>query len=142
MAATLLLVGGAQAQDCEALMLPFFGGNADRMAEYPAEKLEWRCKYAQNAFYVSDTVPAGVEVIPITEVKNKLTGEPISADIKIDLNTFSYYAYTFIDFQVRHKRGNVTYCFSTPASDHPYLVLRSLDEAYFRTEFPEQYITK
>lgn len=142
MAAMLLAMAGAKAQDCEALVLPFFGGNAERMAQYPAEKLAYRCQYARNAFYVSDTVPAGVQVIEISEVKEKLTGKNLPANIRIDLATFSYYAYDFIDFQTRYPKCDVTLCFHTPGSEHPYLVLRSIDETYFRTEFPERYQTK
>ncbi len=134
--------GGLKAQDCRALVLPFFNGDEESMNRYPAEKLEWRCQYARNAFYVSDTVPQGAEVKSIAVVRNRQTGEYMAKDIRIDLGTLSYYAYTFSDLQQQYSKGNVTICFSTPGSDHPYLVMRSIDETYLRTEYPEQYENK
>ena len=139
MALGLMATAVAGAQNCETLVLPFFGGDVARMASYPEEKLEWRCRYARNAFYESDTVPAGVEVFGIAEVVEKATGMNLPADFKVDLSRLSYYAYNFYDFQTRYRRGNVTVCFSTPGSAHPYLVLRSIDETHRRASQPEVY---
>ena len=78
-AALLMAVAGVKAQDCEALVLPYFGNDATRMARYKAEaphKFEWRCAVARFAFYESDTVPSGADVFQITEVKDKFTGKP------------------------------------------------------------------
>ena len=143
-AAAIMAIGvsGLRAQDCNAIMLPFFNGDAERLAAYPAEKLEWRCQYARNAFYWSDTVPEGAVVKSITEVVNRQTGIRMTADVQINLNTLSYYAYNFNDIQLIYPKPNVTICFSTPGSEHPYLVLRSIDETYYRTESPEQYENK
>lgn len=122
----------ASAQNCEALLLPYFG-NAERMAQFAQahpEKFDAHCCRARAAFYESDVVPAGAELHSITEVRDKVTGEALSADFIVDLNTLSYYAYNFYEgFQAQHYYGNVTFCFSTPASAHPYLVLRSIDDA-------------
>lgn len=124
-----LIVGmGVGAQNCKELLLPFFDGDADEMAHYPKEKLEWRCRYARSAFYESDTVPIGVDVYSITDVKEKESGEMLAEDFKVDLATMSYYAYNFIDFQNRYRRKDITLCFETPGSAHPYLVLRSIEE--------------
>lgn len=135
-------VSGLKAQDCRAIVLPMFNGDEARLDSYPVEKLEWHCKYARNAFYVSDTVPAGAVVMSITEVRNRQTGEYMTNETSIDLESLSYYAYTFRDQQYRYPKGNVTICFTTPGSEHPYLVMRSIDETYFRTEYPEQYENK
>ena len=128
-----------KAQNCEAIMLPFFGGNAELMANYPEPKFEWRCAYSRNAFYVSDTVPEDAEMHSLGELRNKMTKETLGEDFVVDLNTLSYYAYNFQQLQLQYPEGNVTICFPTPKSTHKYLVLRSLDETYFRTEFPENY---
>lgn len=133
--AMLMASVGMNAQDCATIMLPFFGGDQDRMAEYPAEKLEWRCNYARNAFYVTDEIPEKAVLYSIEEVKNKWTGESLPRDFNVDLNTLSYYAYNFIDIQHKFKDLNTTLCFVTPGSTHRYLVLRSLNETYNRTEF-------
>lgn len=134
--------GGLKAQDCRAMVLPLFNGDEERMNDYPAEKLEWRCKYARNAFYVSDTVPQGAVVMSITEVRNRQTGEYMTNETSIDLTTISYYAYNFNEMQLQYPKCNVTICYTTPGAAHPYLVLRSIDETYFRTEFPEMYENK
>ena len=122
----LMAVAGTQAQNCEALLLPYFGSTA-RMAEYPADKLDWYCCYAQAAFYESDTVPATADLFSISEVQLVATGARVSSDFVVDLTTLSYYAYNFHDFQMRYPYGDKTLCFATPASAHPYLVLRSID---------------
>lgn len=135
-------VSGLKAQDCRAIVLPMFNGDEARLDSYPVEKLEWRCKYARNALYVSDTVPAGAVVMSITEVRNRQTGEYMTNETSIDLTTISYYAYNFNEMQLQYPKCNVTICYSTPGAEHPYLVLRSIDETYFRTEFPEMYENK
>lgn len=135
----IMAFGGLQAQDCEAIMLPFFHGDVQKMREYPAPKFEWRCKYSQNAFYLSDTVPEGAEMHALTELTDKLTGQKVSETMTIDLNTLSYYRYTFSQLQLSYPKGNVTICFPIQGAEHRYLVLRSLDDTYFRTEFPQNY---
>ena len=123
----LLAVAGMQAQNCEALLLPYFGSTA-RMAEYPADKVDWYCSFVHAAFYESDTVPASADLYSISEVQSLATGEHLSSDLVVDLATLSYYAYNFHDFQLRYPTGDKTLCFATPASAHPYLVLRSIDD--------------
>lgn len=135
----LLAVAGVRAQDCESIVLPLFGGDADRLADYPAEKLQWRCSYARNAFYVSDTVPPIAYMHSITEVKDIVTGESLPENFAVDLTTLSYYAYTFKQLQLTYRSPQTVICFATPGSAHPYLVLRSLSETYDRTENPGKY---
>ena len=124
----LAFAGIARAQDCNALVSPYFRGDTQRMANYPADKFQWRCCHARAAFYESDTMPATADLFSISEVQNIGTGAHLSSEYVVDLNTLSYYAYNFIDFQQRYPRGNKTLCFATPASAHPYLVLRSMEE--------------
>lgn len=130
-AALFLAAFGTKAQDCEAIMLPYFYGNVEQMEQYhdaAPEKFMFRCVYAQAAFYESDTIPAGMEVFSITEVLNKTTGAALTSDFVVDLNTLSYYAYNFGAFQVRNNSIYEGACFKTPGSRHPYLVLRSMSE--------------
>ncbi len=135
----LSVIGGAAAQNCEAIMLPFFGGNEQRMYEYPAPKFEWRCKYSQNAFYVTDQVPEDAVLRSLTEITDNSTGKKLTEDFVVDLDYLSYYQYSFQDMQCHYPKTNITICFPTPKSEHRYLVLRSLDETYRRTEYPDEY---
>ncbi len=126
----LMVFAGASAQNCDVIMLPYFGGDADRMAEYPAEKLDWRCRYARAAFYESDTVPSFAHVYSIADVTNKATGENLTEAFIVDLSTLSYYGYNFNDLQLQYKSPRETLCFRTPSSAHPYLVLRSITDMF------------
>ena len=136
-AALFMTAVGAKAQDCEAIMLPYFKGNVERMEAYRTvapEKFMCRCVYAHAAFYESDTIPAGAEVMDISKVVEYATGKPIPNDIVIDLNTLSFYAYSFGQIQVRNNSLTERTCFSTPRSKHPYLVLRSALEMHEASE--------
>lgn len=135
-------VSGLKAQDCRAIVLPMFNGDEARLDSYPVEKLDLRCKYSRNSFYVSDTVPAGAVVKSITEVRNRQTGEYMTNETRIDLDVLSYYAYTFRELQQQYPKCDVTICFTTPGSDYAYLVLRSIDETYSRMEYSEHFETK
>ena len=132
--ATLMMaVSGMKAQDCDAIMLPFFRGTVAAMNNYKyqaPDKFEYRCTYARSAFIESDTIPSNVSVYDISQVQNRHTAEYLPQDFVIDLNTLSYYAYNFQSFQMKYRRGNVTLCFSTPSSTHPYLVLRSIEDSF------------
>ena len=130
----MMAFGGLRAQNCEAIMLPFFGGNEKLMQECPAPKLEWRCKYSQNAFYVSDQVPEGAVLRSLTELTDKSTGKRLTEDFVVDLETLSYYAYNFLDLQCEYTGDKTVICFPTPKSEHPYLVLRSTHDTFTLTE--------
>jgi hypothetical protein len=124
-------IGSLKAQDCEALVLPYFNNNVQQMAQYPAEKFEWRCAYAYAAFYESDTIPSGISVVHnISEVRSIFTGDYLPASYVVDLNTLSIYAYNFRSLQTDPNSGYERVCFSTPSSSHPYLVLRSMQEEF------------
>lgn len=126
-AALMLSAAGVKAQDCEALILPYFGNNRAVMDRYPADKQDYYCMMARAAFYVSDTVPAGAEVVNFSEVQPYRGSAPLPANYVVDLNTLSYFAYNFEMFQKRNG-FETTVCFSTPSSTHPYLVMRSYSD--------------
>ena len=128
--ALLLLALNAGAQNCESIVLPRFGYDTARMASYPEDKIMYHCYYSQASFYESDTVPAGADVFNIGEVQEAQGTNYLPQSYVVDLTTLSYYAYNFIAFQHRYPHGNVTICFATPSSTHPYLVLRSIDDAH------------
>ena len=128
-AALLLGYTGLKAQDCEAIMLPYFKNNRAQMEGYRThapEKFAYRCTFAAAAFYESDTVPAGAEMVSLTEVKNLQDGQSLTAGYVVDINTLSYYAFNFNLIQGRFPGREI--CFATPASRHGYLVLRTRDE--------------
>lgn len=124
----------ANAQNCNALVLPYFGGDTARMAQYPESKLDWYCLFAQSAFYESDTIPAGAEVHSLSEVLDKASLQPMSAQYVVNLSTLSYFAYNFEALQQEYRSGTKVVYFPTPYSTHPYLVLRCIDEIYRMTE--------
>ncbi|MBR1766129.1 MAG: hypothetical protein IJ745_03695 [Bacteroidales bacterium] len=131
MAAMLMAVTGLKAQDCEALLLPYFHNDANAMASYAQlapDKFEHLCVTVQLTFFESDTVPEGVDVYSISDVKSVATGENLPATFVVDLATLSFYAYNFESFRLRYPTGATRVCFSTPSSTHPYLVMRSYDE--------------
>ena len=124
---------GAKAQDCEVLVLPYFNNDRAAMENYQEVapyKFEWRCAYARAAFYEADNVPEGADVFQISEVKNKFTVSSLPSNYVVDLSSLSYYAYNFVDFQLKYPTGDKTLCFATPGSTHPYLVLRSISDMH------------
>ena len=121
---------GVRAQDCDAIVLPRFHYDTARLDAYPDEKVMYLCLYSQASFYESDTIPVGVEVFNISQVREKYGTNHLPQDYVVDLTTLSYYAYNFLEFQQMYPRGNVTLCFSTPSSTHPYLVLRSIEDSH------------
>ena len=128
-AAMLMAFGGLKAQDCDAIMLPFFKGDMQRMEEYKAvapEKFEYRCMISQSMMDVSDTIPQGALNFNINELTDILTGEKLSVSFVVDLNVMSFYQYSFYDFltQIPQREEGII-CFSTPSSEHPYLLVFS-----------------
>ena len=112
---------------CRDVVLPMVGGSVERVDQYPVEKLEWHCQFSRNSMYVSDTMPADAVVYDISEVKDLATGKVLPADYVVNLDRMSFYAFSFNDFRHRHYHSQIY--FRTPASEHPYLVLRTYDEA-------------
>ncbi|MBR1793015.1 MAG: hypothetical protein IJ764_05185 [Bacteroidales bacterium] len=117
----------AQQTDCYAIVLPKFHYNEARVSQMPQEKLEWYCNFSRNSFFVCDTLPADAAVYDISELKSKQSGEKVSPDFVVDLNSLSYYAYDFDTYRYRHYGSSVY--FRTPGSEHAYLAIRPYIEA-------------
>ncbi|MBR1850915.1 MAG: hypothetical protein IJ789_06040 [Bacteroidales bacterium] len=135
----LATVSSLNAQDCTEILLAKFNNDTALINDYPQVKLDYYCHYAQNAFYLSDELPEGAEVKPLTQVYNLRTGDVLTEQQASDLTSLIYYEYNFNKLQLQYYRGNITICFPLTNSLHKYLVLRSLDEIYDRTEFPHKY---
>ena len=131
------IAASVNAQDCEAIVRPYFQANNINPDDLVAEKYEWRCQFSYNAFYITSQVPEGATVFNFSELTDLVTKEHPSGNITIDLNTFSYWQYDFVEFQVQdyHK----TIYFRTGSRSTPYLALRCWDEIYDRTNHPEYY---
>lgn len=126
-AAMFLLMGSRlAAQNCEALVLPHVGNNADMLDKMPQGKFAWYCAFSQNSFYFADQLPEGVVAHNLAEVRNTSTGEYLPTDFVVDLNEFSYYAYNFIDFQIVETPNDVY--FTLVGAEHRYLVVRNRNE--------------
>lgn len=116
------------AQDCEALVLPHVGYNADAFSQMPQAKVDWYCLFSRNSFAEIDEVPDGVQLHNLSEVINYRTGDALPNDYAVDLNVLSYYAYNFNEIRAAASHGRVY--FSTPGSAHRYLMLRTFDETF------------
>lgn len=114
-----------RAQSCDSIWMAYFNGDTELIASYPQHKLDVYCEYARAAFYEADQIPTGAHVFDITEVVNKTTGKHLPANYVVDLQQLIFYSYNFESFQLRYPDGDAVICFPTPASTHPYLVLRS-----------------
>lgn len=124
-AALLMAVAGVKAQDCEALVLPYFGSQ-EAQDRCPTDKVQYYCVVAQSAFYESDTVPSGARVVSIGDVWSIKGNETLPNNYVVNLNSLSYFAYCFKQYQLQDVNRET--CFSTPNSAHAYLVLRSYNE--------------
>lgn len=130
-----LLFGGSRvvAQNCNYIVYPCYGTDESCLAFVAPEKVEWRCNYSHNCFFVTDELPSDAEVYPITVVRNLLTNEMLTESFVVDLDSLSVYRYSFMDLQKPNGVGNNVY-FATPNSSHAYLGLRSSGEAMMRIE--------
>lgn len=129
-AALLLGALGLKAQDCDAIMLPYFNNNKSQMENYKneaREKFDCRCTFAITAFSEEDVLPEGVKVYDISDVKDRFTGAHLPSDFVVDLRTLSYYGYNFSSFHDPDDIMAEVY-FRTPGSAHPYLKLHSSAE--------------
>ena len=105
------LWGSLKAQDCNEIVRPYFLINQIDSNEYPEGKLEWRCHYSRNAFYMVDKV--------------------------VDLDHLSYWEYDFQDFQFKHY--DYTIYFRLQNGPRKYLAVRTRIEMADRTDHPEHY---
>lgn len=121
----------AVAQNCEAIVLPLYNNDIQRLNQVPADKIEYRCVFSHFSFDVADELPSGVTALAISQVRDNYTGQFMTDDVQIDLNVLSYYQYDFSRFQILYPQQEIY--FSTPASEHPYLVLHELSDVGYRT---------
>ncbi len=127
----------ASAQNCSEIVRPYLEFRNIPPSKYPQEKFEWRCNFSRNSFYLCDSVPAGAKVFSISALTNYLTQQHPDENYVVDLNVFSYWAWDFINFQ-KEDYFNTIY-FDTHNATNRYLAVRSWEEAYSRTERPEQW---
>lgn len=124
------------AQNCREIAASYYGNIEDKLEDCAQEKIDWLCAYSHNAFFLTNDVPQEAKVFNISEVKNVFTGEPFATGV-VDLNTLNYYAFDFQKFQFQDY--NKTIYFVIQNEDYHYLAVRSNQEIYERTEFPEKY---
>lgn len=129
--------GHLNAQDCRELLSAYFTANNIDPDDYPMEKMEWRCRYSHNAFYLTDKIPNDAIIHDITELSHVVTGEHPKKDFVVDLNQLSYYDYDFLQFQ--HQNYEHTIYFRLHKGPKRYLAVRKLSEMFFRTEYPDDY---
>ena len=128
----------SQAQDCRAIVRPFYIQTGTDSTTYPIEKEEHLCLLSQNALFLTQQVPSGATVYDLSELTNIITDEKLAQNAEIDLNTFSYWGYDFYRFRPQGK-GTTVYFRIGSRSDHRYLGVRSYGEALARTDHPEQF---
>ena len=132
----------SQAQDCDAIVGPFYTLNGIDPNDYPVEKGEMYCLISQNAFYITTQVPNGSYVFDLRDLSSTLTGEKIASNFEVDLNTLSYWAYNFEAFRPYsdpHKPGVTIYFRIGKKSDHRFLAVRPYGEAMARALHPEEF---
>jgi len=141
--AVLLLgtVANAQNQgqrDCNAVLRDYYATSGHTPETYPPDKAADRCLFSENAFYLTDDVPDGFYIFQFTELTNKVTREHPAPVETVDLNTFSYYTYNFLDFQARDYHRTIY--FDLDGRGRHFLAVRSYDETMGRIIEPEKYI--
>lgn len=119
------------AQDCDKLVRPLFAQTPDVYDNLPQPKMDYYCNFAQNSFYWANRPPQNAHMYDISAVKNKATGENLLQDIEIDLDTFSYFAYNFEEFQYQHYYEE-TYFKVGSGKKVKYLVLRHYNDIHDR----------
>lgn len=122
------------AQNCRAIVRPYYITQGIDSTMYPAEKEAYLCQFSQNAFFITQQVPQGVAVHDLDELTNVVTGMKAPKNLEIDLNTLSYWQYDFHRFT---RNGQTAYFRIGKRSDNQYLGVRTHNEAQARTEHPE-----
>lgn len=138
---TILLIGWAghtKAQNCEAIVEPYLTLHGYTAETYPEDKAEYRCLFSQASFFLTKDLPHGVTVFMITELTDLITGQKVTNDLTVDLNTFSYYRYNFFDFQ-RQDFDRTIYFQIGQGRDRVFLGVRCYNEAWRRATYPEEF---
>lgn len=130
---TILFCSAAavQAQNCEAIVQPLLEQMGTTKDYYPAEKINHFCIFSHQAFYLTDKVPDAALVYEISDLVTWGTDSHPSADMVIDLNTLSFWAYNFQNFQ---RVDRTIYFQLGKKNSHKYLAVRSYNETSILTE--------
>ena len=128
----------SQAQDCRAIVRPMYILMQIDSTTYPAEKEAHFCQLSQKVFYLTQEVPNGATVYNLSDLTNTITGERLSQNYEVDLNTLSYWQYDFYRFHPQGK-GQTVYFRIGRRSQHQYLAVRPYEEAQARVDHPEQF---
>lgn len=136
-AVTLCGMMELKAQNCYEICLSYFRGDTVAYNACPQAKLDEICDQNRHFFFVTDEVGEGALVFDISEISSTITGLHPNINMVIDLNTFSYYAWNFYDFQKQDFYHTIY--FRTPGSSHRYLAVRDINDAYLRGQMPEKY---
>lgn len=118
------------AQNCDEIVLPHVNYDRAKLEQMPKDKLQWYCNFSRNSFFVANDVPAGSIVHDIRDVVYKKTGDKVGEGFVVNLESLSYYAYNFSEFQ--YQNYEKTIYFHTPGSKYKYLGLYSINETHRR----------
>ena len=118
------------AQNCDEIVLPHVNYDRAKLEQMPKDKVQWYCNFSRNSFFVTNDVPAGSVVHDIRDVVYKKTGAKIGEGFVVNLESLSYYAYNFSEFQ--YQNYEKTIYFHTPGSTYKYLGLYSINETHRR----------
>lgn len=118
------------AQNCDEIVLPHVNYDRAKLEQMPKDKVRWYCNFSRNSFFVTNDVPAGSVVHDIRDVVYKKTGAKIGEGFVVNLESLSYYAYNFSEFQ--YQNYDKTIYFHTPGSTYKYLGLYSINETHRR----------
>ena len=84
------LAGTAMAQDCEAIVGPFFTLNGIDPDNYPTDKYAYRCLFSQNSFFLTDQAPEGSTIYNLSELTDLLTGLKVPENFVINIDFKSF----------------------------------------------------
>ncbi|MCR4811364.1 MAG: hypothetical protein K5867_02070 [Bacteroidales bacterium] len=118
------------AQNCDEIVLPHVNYDRAKLEQMPKDKVQWYCNFSRNSFFVTNDVPACSVVHDIRDVVYKKTGAKIGEGFVVNLESLSYYAYNFSEFQ--YQNYEKTIYFHTPGSTYKYLGLYSINETHRR----------
>ena len=118
------------AQNCDEIVLPHVNYDRAKLEQMPKDKVQWYCNFSRNSFFVTNDVSAGSVVHDIRDVVYKKTGAKIGEGFVVNLESLSYYAYNFSEFQ--YQNYEKTIYFHTPGSKYKYLGLYSINETHRR----------
>lgn len=102
----------------------------NELGNMPPYKVAYWCSFSKETFFEADEVPEGASVYDLTEVVGYRNNEHFPADYVVNLDSMNYFGYNFDEFQKIQINWDKTIYFRTPASQHPYLGVKSYSEAF------------